>query len=82
MGSAIYSGVRAGGLPQFPTSFRWGYGWKYKRKYGVLTKEESIIADAMLLIFEEENKNPFEDQITSSFYVQLEQDGDASQDSD
>jgi hypothetical protein len=26
-------GVRAGGTPYLPTSFRWGYGWRYFRGY-------------------------------------------------
>jgi len=33
-------GVRAGGSPYFPTSFRWGYGWSYPRFYKSLTTEE------------------------------------------
>lgn len=33
-------GVRAGGSPYFPTSFRWGYGWSYPRFYKPLTTEE------------------------------------------
>lgn len=26
-------GVRVGGSPYFPTSFRWGYGWSYPHGY-------------------------------------------------
>lgn len=33
-------GVRAGGTPYLPTSFRWGYGWSYPKLYGELNKEE------------------------------------------
>ena len=33
-------GVRVGGTPYLPTSFRWGYGWSYPRLYGALSAEE------------------------------------------
>jgi hypothetical protein len=33
-------GVRIGGSPYFPTTFRWGYGWSYPRWYQALTEEE------------------------------------------
>lgn len=33
-------GVRVGGTPFLPTTFRWGYGWKYPRVYRELTAEE------------------------------------------
>ncbi|WP_028862809.1 hypothetical protein [Psychromonas aquimarina] len=33
-------GVRVGGTPFLPTSFRWGYGWPYPRFYGALTEQE------------------------------------------
>ena len=36
----MLAGVRVGGSPFFPTSFRWGYGWPYPRFYGDLTKME------------------------------------------
>jgi len=36
----MLAGVRVGGSPYFPTSFRWGYGWPYPRWYKALTKEE------------------------------------------
>lgn len=32
----MLAGVRVGGSPWFPTSFRWGYGWPYPRFYGEL----------------------------------------------
>jgi len=34
------AGVRVGGSPFFPTSFRWGYGWPYPRFYGDLSFDE------------------------------------------
>jgi hypothetical protein len=36
----MMAGVRVGGSPFFPTSFRWGYGWPYPRMYGELSAEE------------------------------------------
>lgn len=36
----MLAGVRVGGTPYFPTSFRWGYGWSYPRLYGALSLEE------------------------------------------
>jgi len=29
----MLSGVRVGGSPYWPTSFRWGYGWSYPHGY-------------------------------------------------
>ena len=39
-GSMFYWGVRVGGTPLLSTSFRWGYGWVYKRDYSPLTENE------------------------------------------
>jgi hypothetical protein len=36
----MLAGVRVGGTPFLPTSFRWGYGWSYFRPYGELTAQE------------------------------------------
>ena len=36
----MLAGVRAGGSPYFPTSFRWGYGWPFPRGYKALSSEE------------------------------------------
>ena len=36
----MLTGVRVGGSPYFPTSFRWGYGWSYPRGYQALTEAE------------------------------------------
>lgn len=38
----MLAGVRVGGAPYFPTSFRWGYGWSYPKLYGKLNKEEQL----------------------------------------
>jgi hypothetical protein len=36
----MLAGVRVGGSPYFPTSFRWGYGWPYPRGYKMLSDNE------------------------------------------
>jgi len=36
----MLAGVRIGGTPYLPTSFRWGYGWSYPKGYGELTIKE------------------------------------------
>ena len=36
----MLAGVKVGGTPYLPTSFRWGYGWSYPRFYGPLTGDE------------------------------------------
>ena len=36
----MLAGVRVGGSPYFPTSFRWAYGWPYPRGYKALTEAE------------------------------------------
>lgn len=36
----MLAGVRIGGTPYIPTSFRWGYGWPYLRGYKAVTPEE------------------------------------------
>ncbi len=36
----MLAGVRWGGSPYFPTSYRWGYGWPYQRGYAPLTDQE------------------------------------------
>ena len=38
--SLMLAGVRVGGTPYLPTTFRWGYGWSYPRLYGELTAQE------------------------------------------
>lgn len=36
----MLAGVRVGGSPWWPTSFRWGYGWPYTNGYRNLTPGE------------------------------------------
>jgi hypothetical protein len=35
----IWAGVRVGGHPLLPFSWRWGYGWKYSRLRGYRPKD-------------------------------------------
>jgi hypothetical protein len=41
----MYLGVRFGGLPCWPTSYRWGYGWPYYRGYKPLSEEERAVVE-------------------------------------
>ena len=42
----MLKGVRVGGTPYLPTSWRWGYGWRYFRGYKPLTNgEEKLIEE-------------------------------------
>lgn len=36
----MLAGVRVGGSPWWPSTFRWGYGWPYTHGYKTLTPEE------------------------------------------
>lgn len=49
----MLAGVRVGGTPYLPTSFRWGYGWSYLRGYKALTDEEQAVVQLMLQAYEE-----------------------------
>ncbi len=46
----MLAGVRVGGTPYFPTSFRWGYGWPYPRGYKAITDEEEKQIKAQILL--------------------------------
>nr|WP_237057534.1 FAD-binding oxidoreductase [Microbulbifer sediminum] len=48
IGRLMLAGVRVGGSPFLPTSFRWGYGWPYQRGYGPLSDEERSAVRAAL----------------------------------
>jgi len=37
----MWLGVRAGGSPYVPTSYRWGYGWPFTRGYQEVSDEEA-----------------------------------------
>ena len=45
-GKVMELGVRVGGTPYLPTSYRWGYGWPFLRGYAPLTlEEERVVRD-------------------------------------
>lgn len=44
----MLAGVRVGGTPFLPTSFRWGYGWPYPKFYGELTEQERLQVESRL----------------------------------
>lgn len=44
----MLAGVRVGGSPYFPTSYRWGYGWPYLRGYKALSVEDKKQVQAQL----------------------------------
>ena len=43
----MLAGVRVGGTPYLPTTFRWAYGWPYLRGYKALTDEEIMEVESM-----------------------------------
>ena len=48
LAQVIFHAVRVGGVPELPTSYRWGFGWPYphRKDYGPLTPdEEQQVAD-------------------------------------
>ena len=53
----MLEGVRIGGSPYFPTSFRWGYGWDFFRGYQSLTADEKKQIKAMGITLNEELHN-------------------------
>ena len=53
----MYIGVRFGGGPYFPTWYRWGYGWNYRRGYAPLTKEEKDMVKLRLDEYNRKNDN-------------------------
>ncbi|GAA5173251.1 hypothetical protein GCM10025771_00300 [Niveibacterium umoris] len=42
----MLAGVRVGGGPYFPTSYRWGYGWSYPFTYHALDRDEAAQVNA------------------------------------
>ncbi len=47
----MLAGVRVGGSPYFPTSYRWGYGWSYPRGYQTLSDEERHQVNERIRLF-------------------------------
>jgi hypothetical protein len=44
----MLAGVRVGGSPYWPTTFRWGYGWSFGRGYKPLAAEERMLIQVQL----------------------------------
>ncbi len=49
LADVMWAGVRAGGSPYWPTSFRWGYGWTPSRGYRAVTDAERKMAEGLIL---------------------------------
>ncbi|MHB8846345.1 MAG: hypothetical protein ACYC7L_16545 [Nitrospirota bacterium] len=52
LAETMFLGVRAGGHPVFPASYRWAYGWPYGRGYRPLSAEEQELVRAKLADYE------------------------------
>ncbi len=48
MGILMYLGVSVGGIPDYKTDYRWGFGWTYDRGYLNLTEKEKQYATKLL----------------------------------
>ncbi|QQL45380.1 hypothetical protein [Sulfuriroseicoccus oceanibius] len=48
LAATMFRGVRLGGSPYFPTGYRWGYGWSYRRGYKPLNLWEKAQVKARL----------------------------------
>ena len=48
LAEVMFQGVQVGGLPIFPTWYRWGYGWQYGRGFQALSNEEKILINKKL----------------------------------
>ena len=57
LANLMFEGVRFGGNPQFPTWYRWGYGWSLDRGYKALSAEEVAVADRKLEAWYRENQD-------------------------
>lgn len=44
----MWAGVRVGGSPYWPTTYRWAYGWPYTRGYRAVTEAERHLAQQLL----------------------------------
>ncbi len=47
----MLAGVRVGGSPYFPTTYRWGYGWPYPRGYDPLSRDDELLVQQQLDYF-------------------------------
>lgn len=61
----MLAGVRVGGSPFWPTSYRWGYGWSYLRGYQPLSETEKGQVKQKLALFELMIRNIREEILSS-----------------
>ncbi len=48
LAKVMFAGVRFGGSPYFYTWYRWGYGWRYERRYAPLSGKEKAQVEQKL----------------------------------
>lgn len=58
LANQMYRGVRIGGAPLLPTTFRWGYGWGYGRGYEPLSCDEQQQANEKIARYRLDHSNP------------------------
>ncbi len=51
----MYEGVRLGGSPYFPSWYRWGYGWNFRRGYKPLSPKEREMVRQRMEAYEQEH---------------------------
>ena len=61
----MLAGVRVGGSPYFPSTYRWGYGWPYPRGYKALSKQDHLEVQQQLEYFRLLIKNISEELTTN-----------------
>jgi hypothetical protein len=75
-GEAMLLGVLVGGAPEFPTAWRWGYGWVVNRRYNSLDDEQidqlnsklsSMPDDPAAFPIEKTNFHPQRETITGDY---------------
>ncbi len=49
LGKLMLAGVRLGGSPYLPSTFRWGYGWSFPRSYAPLSQAELVMVRNQML---------------------------------
>ncbi|MEL6871009.1 MAG: hypothetical protein AAFO81_14510 [Pseudomonadota bacterium] len=58
LAALMYEGVRVGGSPYFYNWYRWGYGWKFERKYQALTPAEVRQSEQLLADYRASDAKP------------------------
>lgn len=74
----MLAGVRVGGSPYFPTTFRWGYGWPFPRLYKPLTEDEQLKINFQIQAMQESDISTYcqvateNTSLTATEQIQLE----------